>query len=360
MDRIYTHKGWVIAAVVVLVVALAAVIGIGGCASGTQYGKATPLTTAFADVSTTAAASAAPRNSSAGAATGEQVFASNQVTSSDPTAALTALQQASGQKIISDAQVDIEIKNGQFQNAFAQALLIADRYGGYVVSSSSQASGEEGSLKSGSIAIRVPSTSFNSALSDAAKIGELKNRQVQTQDVTEEYVDLQARITNSKANVQAVLALMAKAKTVDEVLQVQQVLTSAQQELEQLEGRQRYLDEHTNYSTLTMSIHEAGAVVTPVASTWGMTQALKDGLHNLVNAANGIVRGLGVLVPILIVLAIVGYVAYRLWRGAARRRRAREAARFQAHPQGWTPQPGSSGAAPETPAAAGPGTGGQG
>jgi hypothetical protein len=360
MDKIYKHKGWVIAAVVVLVVALAAVVGIGGCASGTQFPKSTTLSTAYAAVSTTAAASAPARDASTGSVAGQEVYASNQVTSSDPSAQLTALQQATGQKIISDAQVDIEVKNGQFQNAFAQALLIADRYGGYVVSSNSQASGEEGSLKSGSIAIRVLSTSFNSALGDASKIGELKNRQIQTQDVTEEYVDLQARITNSKANVQALLALMAKAKTVDEVLQVQQVLTSAQQELEQLEGRQRYLDEHTNYSTLTMSIHEAGVVVTAVASTWGMTQALKDALHNLVNAANGIVRGLGVLVPILIVIAIVGYVAYLLWRGAARRRRAREAARFQAYPQGWTPQPGSSGTAPEAPAAAGPGVGTQG
>jgi hypothetical protein len=346
MGKIYTRKGWVIAAVVILVVALAAVVGIGGCASGAQNSESVTMTTVFARVSTTAAASTAPRDSSTGAVTGEGVFDSNNVGGGDVTAKLTALQLATGQKIISDAQVEIEVKNGEFQNAFAQALLIADRYGGYVVSSSSQASGEEGSLKSGTIAIRVPSASFDNALSDAAKIGELKNRQVQTQDVTEEYVDLQARITNSKAHVQAVLALLAKAKTVDEILQVQQVLTAAQQELEQLMGRQRFLDEHTSYSTVTMSIYESGAVVTP-ASTWGITEAFKDGLHNLVNAFNAIVRGLGVLVPVLIVLAIIGYVVYRIWRGADRRRRAREAARLQPYPQGWGGQPGPSGPAPD-------------
>jgi len=187
----------------------------------------------------------------------------------------------------------------------------------------------------------------------------LKNRQVQTQDVTEEFVDLQARITNSRAHVQAVLALLAKAKTVDEILQVQQVLTFAQQELEQLEGRQRYLEEHTSYSTVAMSIYEAGAAVTP-AGTWGMTEALKDGLHNLVNAFNAIVRGLGVLVPVLIVLAIIGYVAFRFWRRAARRRRASEAARFQPYPQGWGGQPGPSGMAPEPPVPTDPGMNNQG
>lgn len=360
MGRIYTHKGWIIAAAVILVVALAAVAGIGGCASGAQKSESVTMTTVFAGVSTTAAAaSEAPRDSSTGAVTGDGVFDSNKYAGSGVTAELTALQLATGQKIISDAQVEIEVKNGEFQNAFAQALLIADRYGGYVVSSNSQASGEEGSLKSGTIAVRVPSTSFDNALSDAAKIGELKNRQVQTQDVTEEYVDLQARITNSKAHVQAVLALLAKAKTVDEILQVQQVLTSAQQELEQLMGRQRFLDEHTSYSTVTMSIYESGAVVTP-ASTWGITEAFKDGLHNLVNAFNAIVRGLGVLVPVLIVLAIIGYVVYRIWRGAAGRRRAREAARFQQYPQGWGGQPGPSGTAPDVEAPSDPGANMQG
>lgn len=358
MGKIYAHKGWVIAAVVILVVALAAVIGIGGCASGARVNESAPVSTTSAGVVTTAAASAESRDASTGAPGGEGVFDSNKVTGGDVTAQLTTVQRASGQKIISDAQVEVEVQSGQFQNAFAQALLIADRYGGYIVSSSSQASGEEGSLKSGTIAIRVPSTSFDNALSDAAKIGELKNRQVQTQDVTEEYVDLRARITNSKAHVQAVLALLAKAKTVDEILQVQQVLTSAQQELEQLEGRQRYLDEHTNYSTVTMSIYEAGAAVTP-AGTWGMTEALKDGLHNLVNAFNAIVRGLGVLVPVIIVLAIIGYVVYRFWR-AARRRRASEAARFQPYPQGWGGQPGPSGTAPEAPVPTDPGMNTQG
>jgi Na+-transporting methylmalonyl-CoA/oxaloacetate decarboxylase gamma subunit len=247
---------------------------------------------------------------------------------------LAALQQSSGQKIISDGRAEIEVKSGDFENAFSQALLIADRYGGYLVSSTSQTSGEEGGLRSGTIAVRVPVASFANALADAGKIGKVKSREVQTQDVTEEYVDLQARIANSKAHVQALLALLAKAKTVDEVLQVQQVLTSAQQELEQLEGRQRFLDEHTNYSTLTLVIYEAGVVVAP-SGTWGIVEALKDGLHNLVDAFNAIVRGLGILVPVLVVLAIVAYIVYRVWKLAVRRRRAREAGRIQTYPQGW-------------------------
>ena len=65
-------------------------------------------------------------------------------------------------------------------------------------------------MKSGTVAIRVPSNSFTQALSDAGKLGTLKNQSLSTQDVTEEYVDLQARITNSEAHVNSLVALLGQ------------------------------------------------------------------------------------------------------------------------------------------------------
>jgi len=339
MSGIGAHKGWIGAVAAVLILILAAVVGIGGCAA-TEGKNSEMTTTTAAAVTTTAAGAMGPWDSS-GEGDESAGMAPSTGTGGDVAGTLTAMELASGQKIISDAQLEIQVESGKFQTAFDQALLIADRYGGYLVSSGSQASAEEGSMQSGTIAIRVPAISFSKALSDAAKLGEVKNRQIQTQDVTEEYVDLQARITNSQAHVQALLDLLARAKTVDEILQVQQVLTYAQQELEQLEGRLRYLDEHTSYSTLTMSIYEAGVAVTPPGE-WGITKAFKDALHNFVGAVNAIMRGLGVLIPVLVVLAIIAYVVYRIWRSATRRNREREQARYQPYPQGW------SGRAPQT------------
>ena len=210
-----------------------------------------------------------------------------------------------------------------FQNVFSQALLLADRYGGYLVSSNSYASGDDGTMKTGTVAIRVPSTSFAQAMDDAGKLGTLKSQNLSSQDVTEEYVDLQARIKNSEAYVNSLETLLAKAKTVDEILQVQSVLTYAQQDLEQLKGRLRFLDEHTSYSTITMSIFEKGTE--PVEpSSWGVGGAFKDALHYLVRVFNGIVRGLGVLIPVLIVVAIVAYIIYRIVAAMVRRNRQKQ------------------------------------
>ncbi|MFH0915927.1 MAG: DUF4349 domain-containing protein [bacterium] len=329
MSSIRVRRGWLAAALVILILTLAAVVGIGGCATESDTGERMSASTTTAGAMTTTQGDEAVGAPSAEGAFGPVVGSGDDITGS-----LTALELAGSQKVISDAQLQIEVESGVFQSAFEQALLIADRYGGYIVSSGSQASGDEGSMKSGTIAIRVPAASFSRALSDADKLGDVKSRQIQTQDVTEEYVDLQARITNSQTHVKALLDLLARAKTVDEILQAQQVLTSAQQALEQLRGRLRFLDEHTSYSTIAMTIYETGAVVAPVGE-WGITKAFKDALHNLVDAVNAIVRGLGVLIPVLVVLAIIAYVVYRIVLVSTRRRREREQARYQPYPQGW-------------------------
>lgn len=327
--------------VVVLIVVLAAAAGVSGCGAEnevTTTAAGATRTTAAATATTAAPAPAYDRGDGEGApvqVAGSGYSEESAASATTPGGALAALEGTSGQKVISDALVEIEVEAGKFEAVFDQALLLADRYGGYLVSSASYAAAEGSGMRSGSIAIRVPATSFTKALADAGKLGVVKNRQVQTQDVTEEYVDLQARIANSDAHVKALLALLAKAKTVDDILQVQQVLTSAQQQLEELKGRLRYLDEHTSYSTLTMSIYEAGVILTASTGEWGFTQALKDAVRNLVQAVNAIVRGLGVVVPILVILAIIAYIVYRIWRAAARRRREEEARSYQRYPEGW-------------------------
>lgn len=363
MGWVRTHRGWVVAIIALLIVVVAGVVGVSGCTAGNKDSKSTE---------------SAPRAPLEG--TGSQALSNDWDDGSDgmvypeegmgefdsgssQSTTLAALPNAplgggGGQKIITDAQVEIEVEQNGFEAAFAQAVLIADRYGGYIISSNSWGGGDDDTLKSGVIAIRVPSASFDKALTDAGKLGTVKNREISTEDVTAEYVDLQARITNAKAHVQSILALMAKAETVEEILRVQQVLTAAQQELEQLQGRQRYLDEHTGYSTLTMSIYESGSVVT-TSEDWGVVAALKDGLENIVGVFNAIIRGLGVLVPVLVVLVIVALIVYFVWRTAARRRRRRRVAEYQEYMQATeaaqmaaqaAAPTGAPGSAPATPA----------
>jgi hypothetical protein len=302
-----------IVVVFVVIVGLVAGATLAGCGGSASYTTGTesysPPTAAY---SSTTAAATATTVADSGASGGPVA---------QPGVAVIASE--SGQKIIGDAVIDIEVQSGGFQIAFNNAALLSDRYGGYIVSSQSSASGEDGKIDGGTIAVRVPVASFSAAIADAGKLGTLKNQQITTQDVTEEYLDLQARIINSQAKLDTYRKLFDKATTISDIVNVQQVLTEAQDELEQLKGRQRFLQEHTSYSTLTMNIREAGVVATTTTTTdapWGVSKAFGDAAHLFVKAVNAIIRALGVIIPVLVVLAILAFIAYRVWRRDARKR----------------------------------------
>ncbi len=236
--------------------------------------------------------------------------------------------------VISNAHLLIEVEAGQFQIAFDKALLLADKYGGYLVSSRSSASGEEGVVRSGTIAIRVPESAFNQTVADAGKLGEVMSREIDTQDVTEEYVDLNARLKNAKAQEKALLALMDRAKTIDEVLQVRQVISQTQMEIEQLQGRINFLDEHTSFSTVAMSIYETGTDVGDPGG-WGFIDALKEALHAFVDSVNEIIVALGGAIPVLVVLAFLGWIVYKVVRLIMKRfARAERVPEFTGYPYG--------------------------
>lgn len=313
------------------VVALALTLGLvlaAGCA--VQENRAgdegfNPNTTVAAMTATTPAAATAARSpETTYALDGVESKASGGdygVAGSGEGSALGTVQFAASldRKIISNAAVLIEVERGKFQIAFDTALLLADKCDGYVVSSNSAATGDEGTMRSGTIALRVPETAFAQALSDLAKLGEVKSRNVDTQDVTEEYLDLAARLKNAEAQEKAFLSLLDKAKTIDEILQVRQVLSQTQVEVEQLKGRIRFLDEHTSFSTLTVNIYEVGTEVA-TSGSWGFVAAIKDALHAFVGSINAMMVFLGGALPVLAVLAILAWIAYRLIRPLARRR----------------------------------------
>jgi hypothetical protein len=349
MLTVRNHRVGLAALAIVLMLVFAALIGTLGC--GGDEGMVTTTAagayrTTAAGVSTTAApATTVWRGDGAGEASQTSPPADQDAaigaSATGPLlgGTLTALQMASEQKIIGDAQIEIEVESGKFQAAFSQAIMLADRYGGYLFSSNSYATSDDGAMKNGTVAIRVPSASFTQAVADAGKLGILRSQTLSTQDVTEEYVDLQARIKNSEVHVNGLVALLAEAKTLDDILKLESVVSSAQQDLEQLKGRLRYLEGHTSYSTITMSIFEKGTepVVVeeePPATTWGVAGAFKDAAHYLVRVFNGIVRGLGVLIPILVVVVIIGLIAWRVYVVVTRRNRQKRQPTYQAPPQG--------------------------
>ena len=123
MSKIGTHKGWIGAVAVVLVLALAAALGIGGCAASKSNDEGLSPRTTYAGVTTTAGATTtivqpgeAGRDETSGGPPSRGAEASSP-------APLQRIERASSEKVISDAQLEIEVETGKFQSVFDQALL---------------------------------------------------------------------------------------------------------------------------------------------------------------------------------------------------------------------------------------------
>ena len=120
---------------------------------------------------------------------------------------------------------------------------LAKRFEGWVVSS------DRSLIHRGAIAIRVPSDQLDDVILLLRGMAEEVESEISTsEDVTDEYVDIQSRLTNQQATESALLRLLDRAETVEEALNVQRELSKVQQEIERMEGRIKFLEETSAFS----------------------------------------------------------------------------------------------------------------
>ncbi len=218
-----------------------------------------------------------------------------------------------GPKIVKQASIRVQVAKGSFGDRFQQAIAVAGAFGGYVASSDSTV----GKFRTGELVIRVPADRFEAALAQLKGLGSVKAATVSGQDVTSQYVDLQARLTNWKAQEQVLLRLMSKATTVVDSIRVQQRLQDVQGTIEEIEGQLRLIGDQTAMGTITVSMADAAPVVTASTTRPTLVRAWHDAATGFVNVIAAIVVGLGYLVP----LGLVVLVPWLAWRGVQRVRR---------------------------------------
>lgn len=130
------------------------------------------------------------------------------------------------------------------------------------------------------LTVRVPADRFDSLLNcivDNVSIKELDNKSTQIKDVTEEFIDIQARIKIKKESEQKLSDLLKHAKTLTETLEIQKQLTDLRADIESIEGRLKYLTDQVSYSTIQISFYENIKYSKRFfADFW---DALKDGLQ---------------------------------------------------------------------------------
>ena len=214
------------------------------------------------------------------------------------------------QKVIKSASVSIEVRVGTFDDRFQQATLVASRHGGFVESSQTAS----GKLRSGTLVVRVPADQFESALGELKGLGRVESQKISGQDVTAQFVDLQARLRNWEAQETVLLRLMAKSTSIDESLKVQRTLQDVQLAIEEIRGQLRVLTNQTDFSTIALSVAEVGAIRPKHKPRSGLALAWHQALHGFVAVIAAVVVGVGYLLPIgiLALLAVlIGWLVFR-------------------------------------------------
>jgi hypothetical protein len=221
-------------------------------------------------------------------------------------------------QVIRTADYEIEVAAGEFQDKYSRITDLATKYGGYVVSADTSASDDEGAINSGTIAIRIADVdgNFEQAMSELDGLGKVVSRDVSGKDVTDQYVDLQSRLRNSQAHETALLGLMEKATTVEEMLMVQDELNTVRAEIEQLQGQINYIENRSEYATISVDLHEedagGGGEGGSVGSDWGFTDALRYSGWLAVQTVNFVIMALGVVIPAALILVLLTMVTFKL------------------------------------------------
>ncbi len=236
--------------------------------------------------------------------------------SSAPAARNTAATAATtvDKKIIKTG--DLTLKVEKAETAAESIANVAKLYKGEVASSNFYESTQ--GIKSGSITVRVPYNNFDAAFNDIKKVATLVVSETSNaQDITEQYIDLEARLKNTQAEEASFVALLNRSGKIEEILAVTREVARVRGEIEQLQGQIRYLNSQTDMSTITANVTEDVAIAS-ASKDWRPWEVVKLSVKQLItggqNFIDGLIAFLIVVLPALIIYALIIWLIYYVGR----------------------------------------------
>jgi|GEM_PF-3407937 len=214
-------------------------------------------------------------------------------------------------KLIKTASINVKVKNcDQAQMAIAALIM---RFNGVVINS--QVNRPADYAKSGTTVFRVPPKDLDVVMAELRRLGEVESENVTGEDVTEQYVDLEARLNNFKVVRDRLLKIMdERAREVRDILEVERELARVGGEIESIEGRMKYLDRQVDLSTVTVYFHEEQVVAAQAFHFLDRFKStIRAAVDAFVNSFNGVIVVIGFLLP-LIIWAGIFWGAFLLWK----------------------------------------------
>lgn len=236
----------------------------------------------------------------------------------------TLVGRASGtssSKIESTGTVDLTVKKGAVASTLTSLSAVAVNDGGFVLSTQANTHQKSSSaFATATIVLQVPQRVFEHLVAQVRRAGRATSILTTSNDVTSQYVDLQARIAALDLGRHQYLAIMSRATSISDILAVQNQLNIIQGEIEQLQGQLNVLSSETTYATLSVNIAEAGQSTGGVHHGSGIVNAWHDAVAGFVSGFEWLIRLSGPLLFAVLLLGAVTTLATFIRRNIRRRR----------------------------------------
>lgn len=214
-----------------------------------------------------------------------------------------------------------------FESARERIVTAARDRGGYLAEASSRVHREDNrSWTTGRVVVRVPSEEFDATMAVVEGTGTVEASDTSTRDVTDQLVDLEARLESARTERDRLRELLQGANDTEDVLAVQRELSEVQTRIERLEAQKRALEDQVAYSTITVELAEPEPGEQPEEDDrwWetGVVAAFLESVGGVAIALRALVVGIAYALPYALVLAAPFVGGYAVWR----RRGSREEA----------------------------------
>ena len=207
-----------------------------------------------------------------------------------------------GNRVVRTSSVDLQVEEGDLNKTINDATDIVLKASGLYVGSSTSV--PEGEPASGQVTFRVPVDAFEPVLRQLKELGTYRGEQSSTEDVTNQYVDLNGQLAAWRAQERVYLRLLDRAKSVTDVIAVQNQLQQVQSNIERLQGQLNHLEDQSSFSTIVLQLTEPGAGG-PAQPTGRLARAWATAVNGLGVMAAALLVAVVWLTPLVVLAGLV-------------------------------------------------------
>jgi hypothetical protein len=228
----------------------------------------------------------------------ESSASSNEMKDAD----LTGAMPAADRKVVQNAEITLKVQD--VTAAADKITNLNQTNGGYTVNSHIYRNGEQ---ISADLTLKTPQPKLTAFITDIAAFGEVTDKRISSEDVTEQYYDAEARLKVMRAKEERLLSLLDKANSITDIISIENELGQTRSEIEVLTGRLKYLTNAVDYSAVHITLFQAvpGAIKTPQGTTGKAIQGLITSLNSMINFGSNLIVALFVLLPWLLLTIIL-------------------------------------------------------